>query len=155
MKVNFTHDNKSYTICTIAEFAELLTDYLMASKPKFSTPAKFVADFALMDTYDDLIIDVDYLDEVFLRTNSWFGVKELGEIGFNDDDDRVLVFDYYGGGRFTAYRNNFFDDEEATLPPVKATLCDLLDIEEKQLTWPVLIQWTNDNNENNNKKETK
>lgn len=145
MRVNFTHDNKSYTICTISEFANLLTEYLMDPKPKFSTPATFVADFAMLDTYDDLAIDIDYLDDIFLRTNSWFGVKELGEIGFNDDEDRVLIFDYYGGGRFTAYRCNFFDDEEATLPPIKTTLCDLLDIEQKQMNWLVLVQWTDDN----------
>lgn len=144
MRVNFTHDNKSYTICTISEFANLLTEYLMDPKPKFSTPATFVADFAMLDTYDDLAIDIDYIDEVFLRTNSWFGVKELGEVGFNNDEYSVFIFDYYGGGHFRSVQADMFYEAEDIESDVLGVLCDIFDLRPDDTEWLVLVQWTED-----------
>ena len=111
MRIQFTHDNKTYTIETIASFAKCLSQRFAKTKKPGQT--EFVADFALTSYDDDCEITIPkVLSDI--RESGWYGVKEFGEIGF-DSDHRQLAFDYYGGDhlRVFDYNEGFMDEEDA------------------------------------------
>jgi hypothetical protein len=80
MRIQFTKENQVYTAETIASFAKYLASrFAKTEKPETT---QFVADFALTSYDED--------NETFtfpkvlsdLRETGWYGVKELGNIGF-------------------------------------------------------------------------
>lgn len=139
MKINFTYNNKDYTICTVKDFAKALSKYLGNTKKPGQT--KFVADFAISDILDSDEIDMSHPKTIVGDVDGWYGVKELGEIGFNNSEDRQLVFEYYGGGCFRSYNINmdYYNDE--IFEEISEHICKVLDAEED---WIVLVQWTQD-----------
>lgn len=139
MKINFTYNNKDYTIYTVKDFAKALAKYLSTTKKPGQT--KFVADFAISDILDSDEIDMSHPETIVGNVDGWYGVKELGEIGFNSSEDRQLVFDYYGGGCFKSYNINmdYYNDE--TFEEISEQICSALDAEED---WIIFVQWTQD-----------
>ena len=139
MRIQFTHDNKTYTIETIASFAKHLSQRFAKTKKPGQT--QFVADFALTSYDDDYEITIPkVLSDI--RESGWYGVKELGEIGFNSDN-RQLAFDYYGGEhlRVVDYDEGFMDEKDAERL-IKAVLQDIFDVSYDTLL--LLVQWTPD-----------
>ncbi len=139
MKIKFTHDNNTYTLETIASFAKHLAQRFAKTKKPGQTA--FVADFALTSYDDDCEITIP---EVFsdIRETGWYGVKELGEIGFNSDN-RQLAFDYYGGNHLRVFDYNesyMYEDDAERL--IKDVLQDTFDVSYD--TPLLLIQWTED-----------
>ena len=139
MRINFTYNNKDYTICTVKDFTKALAKYLSTTKKPGQT--KFVADFAISDILDSDEIDMSHPETIVGNVDGWYGVKELGEIGFNSSEDRQLVFDYYGGGCFKSYNINmdYYNDE--TFEEISEQICSALDAEED---WIIFVQWTQD-----------
>ena len=139
MRIQFTNDNKTYTIETIASFAKYLSQrFAKTQKPR---QTEFVADFALTSYDDDCEITIPkVLSDI--RESGWYGVKEFGEIGF-DSDHRQLAFDYYGGDhlRVFDYNEGFMDEEDAERL-IKAVLQDIFDVSYD--TFLLLVQWTPD-----------
>ena len=139
MRIQFTHDNKTYTLETIASFAKYLSQrFAKTQKPR---QTEFVADFALTSYDDDCEITIPkVLSDI--RESGWYGVKEFGEIGFNSDH-RQLAFDYYGGDhlRVFDYNEGFMDEEDAERL-IKAVLQDIFDVSYD--TFLLLVQWTPD-----------
>ena len=139
MRIQFTHDNKTYTIETIASFAKYLSQrFAKTQKPR---QTEFVADFALTSYDDDCEITIPkVLSDI--RESGWYGVKEFGEIGF-DSDHRQLAFDYYGGEhlRVIDYDEGSMYEEDAERL-IKAVLQDIFDVSYDTLL--LLVQWTPD-----------
>ena len=81
MRIQFTHDNKTYTLETNASFAK----YLSQKKKKKKKPGQmeFIADFALTSYDDDCEITIPKVLSDS-RESGWYGVKEFGEIGFDN-----------------------------------------------------------------------
>lgn len=148
MKINFNHENKRYTLCTVKEFANILGK--MAANEMSSGKLKFVADFALTDIEKDDSVDIDHIEDYIESATGWFGVKELGEVGFNDPD-KHFVFDYYGGGQMMM--NSFGEDfsEEDCSNDILRTLHYTLDAED---SWYILVQWDEDEYLKKDKEET-
>ena len=139
MRIQFTHDNKTYTIETIASFAKYLSQRF--AKTKKPGQMEFIADFALTSYDDDCEVTIPkVLSDI--RESGWYGVKEFGEIGF-DSDHRQLAFDYYGGDhlRVFDYNEGFMDEEDAERL-IKAVLQDIFDVSYD--TFLLLVQWTPD-----------
>lgn len=139
MKIQFTHDNKIYTLETIASFAKCLSQRF--AKTKKPGRMEFIADFALTSYDDDCEITIPkILSDI--RESGWYGVKEFGEIGFNSDN-RQLAFDYYGGShlRVFDYNEEFMDERDAE-KLIKDTLQDIFDVSYD--TPLLLVQWTQD-----------
>lgn len=138
MKINFNYENKRYTLCTVKEFADILGK-IAANEPT-SGKLKFVADFALTDIEKDDSIDVNNIEDYVEGATGWWGVKELGEVGFNDTD-KHFVFDYYGGGQMMM--NSFGEDFSETdcSNDILRTLHYALDAAD---SWYVLVQWDED-----------
>lgn len=139
MKLNFNDGNKRYTLCTVKEFADILGK--MAANEPTSGKLKFIADFVLTDYREGDSIDTDHIKDFVENVSCWFGIKELGEVGF-DDTDKHFVFDYYGGGQMMI--NSFSEDcleEDCSADILKTLRCILLDVAE---TWYVLVKWTQD-----------
>ena len=139
MKINFTYNNKDYTICTVKDFTKALAKYLSTTKKPGQT--KFVADFAISNILDSDEIDMSHPETIVENVDGWYGVKELGEIGFNNSEDRQLVFEYYGGGCFRSYNINmdYYNDE--IFEEISECICRVLDAEED---WIIFVQWTQD-----------
>ena len=139
MRIQFTNDNKTYTIETIASFAKYLSQrFAKTQKPR---QTEFVADFALTSYDDDCEITIPkVLSDI--RESGWYGVKEFGEIGF-DSDHRQLAFDYYGGDhlRVFDYNEGFMDEKDAERL-IKDILQDIFDVSYDTLL--LLVQWTPD-----------
>lgn len=141
MKINFTYKNKDYTICTIKEFADILAE--KAYKEETSVKTKFIADFTIIDIENNDAIDINNIGNYAEKATGWCGVKELGEIGFNDTA-KQFVFDYYGGNQMIM---NTFPDEymkEDCADEIISSLCYTLDIDKTDINWYVLVQWTQD-----------
>lgn len=138
MKLNFNHNHKRYTLCTVKEFADILGK--MAANEPSSDKLKFVADFALTDYRESDPIDTDHMKDFVEKASCWFGVKELGKVGFNDTE-KHFVFDFYGGGQMMI--NSFPEDfyEMDCSNDILKTLRCTLDAAE---TWYVLAQWDED-----------
>ena len=138
MRIQFTNDNKTYTLETIASFAKYLSQrFAKTPKPR---QTEFVADFALTSYDDDCETTIPKVPSD-IRESGWYGVKELSEIGF-DSCNRQLAFDYYGGGhlRVFDYDEGFMDEEDAERL-IKAVLQDIFDVSYDAL---LLVQWTPD-----------
>ena len=141
MKINFTYNNKNYTICTVKEFADILAE--KAYKEETSGKTKFIADFTIIDIENNDAIDINNIGHYAEEATGWCGVKELGEIGFNDTA-KQFVFDYYGGNQMIM---NTFPDEymkEDCADEIIGSLCYTLDIDKINIDWCVLVQWTPD-----------
>lgn len=139
MRIQFTHDNKTYTLETIASFAKYLSQRF--AKTKKPGRMEFIADFALTSYDDDCEVTIPkVLSDI--RESGWYGVKEFGEIGFNSDH-RQLAFDYYGGEhlRVIDYDEGFMDEKDAERL-IKAVLQDIFDVSYDTLL--LLVQWTQD-----------
>ena len=139
MRIQFTNNGNTYTIETIKSFAKYLSQRF--AKTKKSGQTEFVADFALTSYDDDCEVTIPkVLSDI--RETGWFGVKELGEIGFNSDN-RQLAFDYYGGShlRVVDYDEGFMDQEYAERL-IKNVLQDIFDVSYD--TPLLLVQWTQD-----------
>ena len=139
MRIQFTNDNNTYTLETIASFAKYLSQRF--AKTKKPGQMEFVADFALTSYDDDCEVTIPkVLSDI--RESGWYGVKEFGEIGF-DSDHRQLAFDYYGGDhlRVFDYNEGFMDEEDAERL-IKNILQDIFDVSYD--TPLLLIQWTPD-----------
>lgn len=141
MKINFTYNKKDYTICTIKEFADILAE--KAYKEETSAKTKFIADFTIINIENNDAIDINNIGNYAEEATGWYGVKELGEIGFNDTA-KQFVFDYYGGNQMIM---NTFPDEymkEDCADEIISSLCYTLDIDKTDINWYVLVQWTQD-----------
>ena len=139
MRIQFTNDNKTYTIETIASFAKYLSQrFAKTQKPR---QTEFVADFALISYDDDCEITIPkVLSDI--RESGWYGVKEFGEIGF-DSDHRQLAFDYYGFDYNGDHlRVEGFMDEEDAERLIKDILQDIFGVSYD--TPLLLVQWTQD-----------
>ena len=140
MRIQFTDNGNTYTIETIKSFAKYLAGKISDGTAK-PGQTKFVADFAITSyDEDDEITIPEVLSDI--RESGWYGVKELGQIGFNSTN-RQFVFDYYGGGHLRAldYDDGFMDKDDAE-KGVKDILQDIFDVNYD--TCLLLVQWTQD-----------
>ena len=144
MKINFTHNQINYSLCTIEEFAKAIIERLENTEKPGKT--QFFADFALTRTQDDGEIDMSNPENIFEEVECWYGIKELGEIGFNSFEDRQVVFDYYSGGRFKSYNIN--DDDfhnycyrADMVKEITEVIQEVLNVDEN---WYILVQWDQD-----------
>lgn len=143
MKLNFTRKQNSYSLETIRDFAKELSFAFTTGKRKGKVT--FVADFALSKLQTTDKIDLNKLDDIIAECNPWYGVKELGEIGFNNDEYRTFVFDYYGGGQFTTIQVDMFDDAEDIEGHIFDMLCDVSEFTADDANdWLILVQWNED-----------
>ena len=142
MKINFTYNEKDYTICTVGAFANTLAE--KAYKGPMSKKTIFIADFTVIDIENNDVIDINNIGDYVETATGWCGVKELGEIGFNDTA-KQFVFDYYGGNQMTM---NTFPEEymkEDCETEIISSLCYTLEINKMDIDrWYVLVQWTQD-----------
>ncbi len=144
MKLNFTRKQNSYSLETARDFAkELSFAFIMGIKRGKVT---FIADFALSNLQTNDRINLNKLDDIIADCSPWYGVKELGEIGFNNDEYRTFVFDYYGGGRFTTIQANMSDDMEEDIEErIFDMLCGIFEFTKAEANdWLILIQWNED-----------
>lgn len=140
MRIQFTHNNNTYTIETIKSFAKYLAGKISDGTAK-PGQTKFIADFALTSYDEDCEITIpEVLSD--MRESGWYGVKELGEIGFNSGN-RQFAFDYYGGAhlRVFDYDEGFMDEDDAERL-IKDILQDVFDVSYD--TPMLLVQWTQD-----------
>lgn len=143
MKLNFTRKQNSYSLETIKDFAKELSFAFTTGMRKGKVT--FVADFALSNLQTTDKIDLNKLDDIIAECSPWYGVKELGEIGFNNDEYRTFVFDYYGGGRFTTIQVDMFDDAEDIEEHIFDVLCDIFEFTKDEANdWLILVQWNED-----------
>ena len=143
MKLNFTRKQNSYSLETIGDFAKELSFAFTTGTRRGKVT--FVADFALSNLQTIDKIDLNKLDDIIAECSPWYGVKELGEIGFNNDEYRTFVFDYYGGGRFNSIQTNMFDEADEVEECVLDVVCDILDLRMNEADkWLVLVQWNED-----------
>lgn len=140
MKINFMHNNKNYTLCTIKEFAKSLAE--KAANEPISGKTKFIADFGFADFDEVTQIDVDKLDMYVHAVNGWYGVKELGEIGFNSEA-KQFVFGHYGSDCshiISMYPDDFvYGDIENDILKI---LKDMLEVD--KTNWYLVVQWDED-----------
>ena len=143
MKLNFTRKQNSYSLETIRDFAKELSFAFTTGTRRGKVT--FVADFALSDLQATDKIDLNKLDDIIAECSPWYGVKELGEIGFNNDEYRTFVFDYYGGDQFNSIETNMFDEADEVEECVLDVVCDILDLRMNEADkWLVLVQWNED-----------
>lgn len=140
MRIQFTDNNNTYTIETIKSFAKYLAGKISDGTAK-PGKTKFIADFALTSYDEDCEITIpEVLSD--MRESGWYGVKELGEIGFNSGN-RQFAFDYYGGQRLRVYDfdEGFMDKDDAEWK-INEILTDIFDVSKDN--YLLLIQWTED-----------
>lgn len=143
MNYSFKNKNINYSLMTIDSFAAELAASFSRS-PKAGQPT-FLADFAISD-----LLPSDWHDAIYnsnqdalLKASPWFGVKELGEVGFNSVN-RQLIFDYYGGGSMKLLdisTDDLFVDKLAS--DIRATIEELVE-DIGGLDCLLLVQWTQD-----------
>ena len=140
MRIQFTDNNNTYTIETIKSFAKYLASKISDGTAK-PGQTKFIADFALTSYDEDCEITIpEVLSD--MRESGWYGVKELGEIGFNSEN-RQFAFDYYGGQHL-----RIFDFDEGFMGKIDAEwkineiLTDIFDVSKDD--YLLLIQWNED-----------
>lgn len=143
MKLNFTKNGNNYSLETVKDFAKELSFAFTIGKR--NGKITFIADFALSNLQATDKIDLNKLDDIIVQCEPWHDVKELGEIGFNNDEYRTFVFDYYGGGRFNSMQTNMFDEADEVEECVLDIVCDILDLRMNEADkWLVLVQWNED-----------
>lgn len=141
MNYSFKNKNINYSLMTIDSFAAELAASFSRS-PKAGQP-KFMADFAISDL---LVSDIQKAilksdKNTLLKASPWFGVKELGEVGFNSVN-RQLIFDYYGGGSMKLLdipTDDLFVDELAS--DIRAIIEELVE-DVGGSNCILLVQWT-------------
>ena len=143
MNYSFKNKNINYSLMTIDSFATELAASFSRS-PKAGQPT-FLADFAISDLLpSDFQNAINSLNkDALLKASPWFGVKELGEVGFNSVN-RQLIFDYYGGGSMKLLdipTDDLFVDELAS--DIRATIEELVE-DIGGLDCLLLVQWTPD-----------
>lgn len=143
MNYSFKDGNTNYSLMTIDKFAAELAANVSRS-PKAGQP-KFMADFAISDLLMSDIQKAIYKSDknTLLKASPWFGVKELGEVGFNSTN-RQLIFDYYGGGSMKLLdipTDDLFIDELAS--DIRAIVEELVE-DVGGLNCVLLVQWTPD-----------
>lgn len=140
MRIQFTDNGNTYTIETIKSFAKYLASKISDGTAK-PGQTKFVADFALTSyDEDDAITIPEVLSD--MRESGWYGVKELGEIGFNSAN-RQFAFDYYGGQhlRVFDFDEGFMGKDDAEWK-ITEILTDIFDVSNDGCL--LLIQWNED-----------
>ena len=141
MRIQFTDNGNTYTIETIKSFAKYLAGKISDGTAK-PGQTKFIADFALT-SYDEG--DNIAISEVFsnIREGGWYGVRELGEIGFNSTN-RQFAFDYYGGQHLRTFdfEESYMDKDDAERK-INEILADTFDIGCHN-TYLLLVQWNED-----------
>lgn len=143
MKLNFTRHQNRYSLETIGDFAKELSFAFTTGMRRGKVT--FVADFALSNLQTNDKVDLNKLNDIMAECSPWYGVKELGEIGFDNDEYRTFVFDYYGGGRFTTIQVNMFDDAEDIEEHIFDVLCDIFEFTKDEANdWLILVQWNED-----------
>ena len=136
MNYSFKNKNINYSLMTIDSFAaELAASFSRSSEAGKPT---FLADFAISDLlpsdFQNAISSFD--QDALLKASPWFGVKELGEVGFNSVN-RQLIFDYYGGGSMKLL------DIDELASDIRATVEELVE-DIGGLDCLLLVQWTPD-----------
>ena len=143
MKLNFTRKQNRYSLETVKDFATELSFAFTTGMRRGKVT--FVADFALSNLQTNDKVDLNKLNDIITECSPWYGVKELGEIGFDNDEYRTFVFDYYGGGRFTTIQVNMFDDAENIEEHIFDVLCDIFEFTKDEANdWLILVQWNED-----------
>ena len=88
-----------------------------------------------------------------MRESGWYGVKELGEIGFNSGN-RQFAFDYYGGQHLRVYDfDEGFMDKDDVEWKINEILTDIFDVSKDD--YLLLIQWNEDKCLVEDREETK
>lgn len=143
MKLNFTKNGNNYSLETLRDFAKDLS--VAFTTGERSGKIKFVADFALSSLRLNDKIDFDKIDDIMFECGPWFGIKELGEIGFNNDEYRVFVFDYYGGGSYQSIEVNMFDEAEDIEEHIFDIIAyDIYELDKNDTDWLILVQHNED-----------
>lgn len=143
MKLNFTKNGNNYSLETLRDFAKDLS--VAFTTGKRSGKIKFVADFALSSLRSNDEIDFNKIDDIMFECGPWFGIKELGEIGFNNDEHRVFVFDYYGGGSHHSVEVNMFDEAEDIEGRIFDIITyDIYELDKNDTDWLILVQLNED-----------
>lgn len=146
MVINTQQNGKHCTVCTAKEFAQMIVQKIFTKKK--SGENEFVADFTIapIDYIEDLVVE-DLYDESWRY--GWYGVKELGNCGFDADDDRQLLFDYYGGGAGQLvdipqvyYTDHFYNLEDSVVRPILEAIGDTLSWSDPDLL--LFVQWDPD-----------
>lgn len=141
MRIQFTDNGNTYTIETISSFAKYLAGKISdgTAKPK---KTKFIADFALTSYNKDCEITIPEVLSDVRRDGGFYGVKELGEIGFNSTN-RQFAFDYYGGQhlRICDFDESYMNKDDAEWKIIEI-LNDIFDISTDN--YLLLVQWTQD-----------
>lgn len=143
MKLNFTKNENNYSLETLKDFARDLS--VAFATGERSGKIKFVADFALSSLRLNDKIDFGKIDDIMFECGPWFGIKELGEIGFNNDEYRVFVFDYYGGGSYQSIEVNMFDEAEDIEERIFDIIAyDIYELDKNDTDWLILVQHNED-----------
>lgn len=140
MKISFTYNKNKYMICTIKEFANILGK--IAAGEEISKETKFIADFFPITIGESINFNkIGKMAEEAINTR--YGVKELGEIGFNDTA-KNLIFNRYNGHQMVA--NTFISEctEGDCTADILDSLCLTLDVGKRDADLHVLVQWTKD-----------
>lgn len=99
---------KQYKLCTIKEFAEYITDIILAQTENNKT---YIYEIPLPD-YDFAVADEGRegksLKEIALNSEGWYGMKKF-EVGF-ESTALCLITDYYGG--YCAKIAQIYDGED-------------------------------------------
>lgn len=141
MRIQFTDNGNTYTIETISSFAKYLAGKISDGTAK-PGKTKFVADFALTSYNKDCEITIPEVLSDVRRDGGFYGVKELGEIGFNSTN-RQFAFDYYGGQhlRICDFDESYMNKDDAEWKIIEI-LNDIFDISTDN--YLLLVQWTQD-----------
>lgn len=143
MKLNFTKNGNNYSLETLRDFAKDLS--VAFTTGERNGKIKFVADFALSSVHLNNEINLNQIDDIMFECGPWFGIKELGEIGFNNDEYRVFVFDYYGGGSYQSIEVNMFDEAEDIEERIFDIIAyDIYELDKNDTDWLILVQHNED-----------
>lgn len=131
---------KKYTICTFKELVNLLSNKLCSDDN--SKGIKFIADFTVIDgKYDLEKLTDDNWNEIIDESHGWYGIKQLGDTGFDTYENQYLL-DYYGGG-YSEFLHvapeELAEDIKTDLKPILNRLLDCYDNDQQ-----ILIQWIED-----------
>ena len=131
---------KKYTLCIFKEFVNLLSHKLCSDFK--SKEIKFIADFTVVDGKYDLekITDSDWKG-IIDESRGWYGIKQLGDTGFDTYENQYLL-DYYGGGCsefLHVSSEELIENVKADLKPILNRLLDCYDNDQQ-----ILVQWIKD-----------
>lgn len=131
---------KKYTICTFKGLINLLSNKLLSDFK--SKGIKFIADFTVVDgKYDLEKLTNDDWNEIIDESHSWYGIKQLGDTGFDTYENQYLL-DYYGGG-YSEFLHvapeELTEDIKADLKSILNKLLDCCDNDQQ-----ILVQWIED-----------